>query len=127
MLPRDEASQAEAEKLEAPADDWVMVNKEPVADKTRENVADPPFVPLVETAEASADVSHLIAPDGGVLNFEGHDFDSGLDFGDLNTPGELSGYAQEIESMRDQQAPIVRNSPTEDDNTRDHGGSTLEP
>lgn len=124
MLPPDEASHTEAEKTEAPADDWVMVNKEPVAEKARENVTD---MPSVEPAEASANVSDLIAPDEGVLNFEGHDFDGGLDFSDLNTPGELSGYAQEIESMRDQQAPDVRNSPTGDDNTRGRGVSTLEP
>ena len=128
MLPRDEASQAEAERMEAPADDWVMVNKEPLAgEKAQESVAGPPLVASVEPAEASADVSDLMAPDDGVLNFEGQDFDGGLDFSDLNTPGELSGYAQEIESMRDQQAPIMRNSPTNDDNTRDGGGSTLEP
>ena len=126
MVPRDEASQAGTEKMETPADEWVMVNKEPVAD-ARESAAGPPFVASVEPAEASADVSDLIAPDGGVLNFEGHDFDGGLDLSDLNTPGELSGYAQEIESMRDQQAPIVRNSPMDDDHTGDHGGPTLEP
>ena len=110
-------------KDDAP-DDWVMVNKD--SESAAQNQGEHTVTdPIEEVGIATADdsvVPEIGGPASTELTFEDTDFDTGLV--DFDTAGdELSGYAQEIESMagvKDQQALsmqedlINKDSPNQD-------------
>ena len=109
-----QSDQVPIENRDAAHDDWVMVNREGDSaaqdqdqDQDEAAVGDP-TTGLEMGPEDEPELPEDSLPTDNGLNFEDNDFETGLvDFGDLDTAGdELSGYAQEIESMgaKDQQA-----------------------
>ena len=106
-----EAAQALPEPRDTAADDWVMVNKDAdaVGQEQEHDQAQSAFDSFTNDAalqmdENSGEIrggSEDVQPADSGLTFEDHDFGGGIDFGDLDTPGdELSGYAEEIQNMR---------------------------
>ena len=110
LVPAAQGAPGTLVNKDAAPDDWVMVNREgdsAAQDQEESGLADP-TTELEMGPEDESEHPEDSGPADHELNFEDNDFESGLvDFGDLDTAGdELSGYAQEIESMgaKDQQA-----------------------
>ena len=91
------------EKLEAAAEDYVMVSREDVPPPEAQELAKPVASPKQPDVfdQGNSGLDSLDFGDSHQDDFAPVDFgDDGLDFGDMNTAGdELSSYAQDIANM----------------------------